>query len=822
LIGEGETGLLRLALLLLTVGLLAAGALAFRQWRARRRAEAVGAEAEARANSADTALVAAPGSYWAWPAGSDDTAVGRAGVGLHTVLGLPPESLSTFDDVLDALARGDALQLSVDTASLRRSGIGVSFAATSADGHRSLEFRGARARRDQEDSGADTVWVRDVSAAAAESKRLMEQVTEMTAQSAGLRNVFDGLDLPIWVRGPEFTPVYCNRAFARAVDEQDPASAIAAAREIAGGPTGWGQALAHEAQHSGDAVTRSLHVVIGGERRYLDITEFPIAGSGAWRVVGFAVDRTDADEARDELARHMVAHAEVLEKLGTGISVYGADTRLQFFNTAFAHMWGLEPEWLATVPTEGEVLEELRTRRFFPEQPDFQDFKRKRLELFTSLIEPQEELLHLPDERVFRMVVSPHPQGGLLFTFEDVTDRLALEQSYNTLIAVQSETLDNLHQAVAVFGPDGRLKLFNPAYARIWGLDSVMLRGEPRVAEIIDAVRHLFIPRDEWESLRSKLLAGVSDRTARAGRFERGDGTTLDYAAVPLPDGAMLFSYIDVTDSVSVQRALNERNQALLAADQLKTEFVTNVSYELRTPLNTIIGFTEILSNQYFGTLNHRQAEYAGGVLDASQQLLALIDNILDLALVESGRLSLELGTVKIHSMLESVVALAREAASKSRVAINLDCAEDAGIITGDERRLKQALFNVISNAIKYSSPGEAIELSAERVAGGVRLSVVDHGPGIPADDQERIFERFERGHGGDQRPQGVGLGLALVRSYIELHGGTVALRSQPGEGTGIYITVPETPPGAAGLEAEIRGADEGGPPDLTGESSGI
>jgi signal transduction histidine kinase len=250
-----------------------------------------------------------------------------------------------------------------------------------------------------------------------------------------------------------------------------------------------------------------------------------------------------------------------------------------------------------------------------------------------------------------------------LFTFEDVTDRLALEQSYNTLIAVQSETLDNLHQAVAVFGPDGRLKLFNPAYARIWGLDSVMLRGEPRVAEIIDAVRHLFIPRDEWESLRSKLLAGVSDRTARAGRFERGDGTTLDYAAVPLPDGAMLFSYIDVTDSVSVQRALNERNQALLAADQLKTEFVTNVSYELRTPLNTIIGFTEILSNQYFGTLNHRQAEYAGGVLDASQQLLALIDNILDLALVESGRLSLELGTVKIHSMLESVVALAREAA---------------------------------------------------------------------------------------------------------------------------------------------------------------
>src|SRR6185312_3652721 len=175
--------------------------------------------------------------------------------------------------------------------------------------------------------------------------------------------------------------------------------------------------------------SESHHIVIAGSRRLMEFTEAPLDGSG--ELVGFAQDFTD------------------LENIQVAIAIYGPDTKLTFFNTAFAGLWRLEEDWLVTEPTLDEVLERLRERRRIPEHADFRALKRQQLAMFTSLIEPQEELLHLPDERTLRLVISPHPFGGLTFVYEEVTDKLALERSYNTLIEVQRETLDNLYEAIA-------------------------------------------------------------------------------------------------------------------------------------------------------------------------------------------------------------------------------------------------------------------------------------------------------------------------------------------------------------------------------------
>ena len=418
----------------------------------------------------------------------------------------------------------------------------------------------------------------------------------------------------------------------------------------------------------------------------------------------------------------------MLEKLGTAIVIFGPDTKLQFFNANFVNLWGLDEDWLRTEPTHGEILEELRAHRRLPEQVDFQAYKKERLELYTSLIEPSEELMHLPDERVLRTVVNPHPFGGLLFTFEDVTDRLTLERSYNTLIAVQRESLNNLHEAVAVFGDDGRLKLHNPAYERIWHFTPETMEGEPRVTEIVEGAKDLFRYDGDWPSFKEKVISRTIDHTPRTGRFERTDGTVLDYASVPLPDGAILFSYLDVTDSINIERALRERNEALETADRLKSEFVANMSYELRTPLNTIIGFTEILANQYFGTLNERQVDYTRGILESSQQLLHLIDDILDLAMIQAGRLALELQPVDIKAMMTSLLGLFEERAIKQGVALKLDCAKNIGEMVADGRRLKQALFNLISNSIRHTPEKGKITLSAKRDGENIILTVADTG----------------------------------------------------------------------------------------------
>jgi signal transduction histidine kinase len=479
-----------------------------------------------------------------------------------------------------------------------------------------------------------------------------------------------------------------------------------------------------------------------------------------------------------------------LNNLSTAISIFGPDKRLIYYNKAYAELWQQDEDWLNRDPTHSEVLEELREGRRIPEQTDFPAYKQGFMRLYTDLLETREDVIYAPDGRVLRQVISPHPFGGLFFLAEDITDTLVLERSYNTLIAVQQETLDNLYEAVAVFGGDGRLKLANSAYARIWQLDEAMLTGEPHISEIVEAVRPILLETENWPKLRDILIAQATARENISGQMRRRDDVVVNFASVALPDGNALFTYVDVTDSVNVEMALVERNEALEAADRLKSEFLANVSYELRTPLNVIIGFTEVLGSEFFGTLNKQQKEYTDDILFSSNQLLELINNILDLASVEAGQMDLDVNLFDVHEVLENVMTLAREPASKQKLRLALDCPGDFGAIEGDERRIKQVMYRLLSNAMKFSDPGGEIKIGALRQDGEIGLYIADNGIGMSAADQKLVFEKFRRANPSD-RQRSVGLGLSLVKSFVELHGGRVELDSTLGKGTRVTCFLP-------------------------------
>ena len=588
-------------------------------------------------------------------------------------------------------------------------------------------------------------------------------------EAANLREMLDAVPMPVWRRGPHLTLVDCNRAYADALDTTAEL-ALAEGRELA----------------SGARPGERRHVVIGGSRRLFEIGEMNCETGAA---IGFAVDRTDLETAEAELRRHINAHAEVLEGVGTSIAIYGPDKRLRFFNTAFASMWGLAEDWLAAEPSFGDVLERLRERRCLPEVVDFRAFKCERARMFTSLIEPQQELMHLPDGRTLLLSVSPHPFGGLTFVHEDVTDRLALERSCNTLTQVRRATLDHLFEGIAVYGSDGRLKLHNPAYLAIWALSEDDVAGEPHIGEIVEKTRAFLDDGGDWMAMKQRIIAKVTSHALTSGPLYRKDGSMLQEGMVPLPDGNVLLTYLDVTDTSRVERALRERNEALVTAGRLKSEFIANVSHELRTPLNAVIGFAEILNNQYFGDLNSRQLEYSRGILASSHQLIKLINDILDLATIEAGYMVLETGRVEVSEMLQAVLTLTCERARNRDLEIELRCPPDIGTVAADERRLKQALFNLISNSIKFTPPGGAISIEAERREGELLLIVADTGIGIPQSEQARVLEKFERG----TQQSGAGLGLSLVKSLIELHGGTVTIESATGRGTRIICRLPIT-----------------------------
>jgi signal transduction histidine kinase len=355
------------------------------------------------------------------------------------------------------------------------------------------------------------------------------------------------------------------------------------------------------------------------------------------------------------------------------------------------------------------------------------------------------------------------------------------------LTKVRRATLDHLFEGIAVYGSDGRLKLHNPAYLALWELSEEDVAGEPHIGEILEKTRALLDNSGDWDARKERTISKVTAQAPASGPVYRTDGSMLQEATVPLPDGNVLVTYLDVTDTARYERVLRERNEALETAARLKSEFVANVSHELRTPLNAVIGFADILTNQYFGDLNPRQLDYTRGILQSSQQLLGLINDILDLATIEAGYMVLETSRVEIFDMLKAVLALTRGRARSRGLEIELCCPPAIGAIAADERRLKQALFNLVSNAIKFTPPGGAIRIEAERRESELLLTIADSGIGIPPSDQARMFEKFERG----MLRSGAGLGLSLVKSLIDLHGGAVTIDSAVGRGTTITCRLP-------------------------------
>ena len=253
--------------------------------------------------------------------------------------------------------------------------------------------------------------------------------------------------------------MWANRAWLGAADAQSVEDAVARDASFDRGV----QALTVDAANASGRREALRWAPLNGKRRAFQVTAEPLEGGGAGAV---AVDVTEAEETREALKRHVAAHDETLNRLADGVAIFGPDRRLSFHNTAFGELWGAEPAWLAEAPTHGEVLDRLRQRRRLPETADYAAWKARELSFYEQLQVQPDELWSLPDGRTLRVVRQPHPFGGLLLLFSDITGELRLRAQYNSLVQVQQATLDKLNDAVAVFGSDGRLRLHNEAFER--------------------------------------------------------------------------------------------------------------------------------------------------------------------------------------------------------------------------------------------------------------------------------------------------------------------------------------------------------------------
>ena len=264
----------------------------------------------------------------------------------------------------------------------------------------------------------------------------------------------------------------------------------------------------------------------------------------------------------------------------------------------------------------------------------------------------------------------------------------------------------------------------------------------------------------------------------------------LDAVTAPLPDGATLVTFRNVTDMVMVERALTERNEALEMAAKIRNDFVHHVSYQLRTPLTTIIGFAQVLDNDAVGALNDKQREYLGYIGASSASLLSIINDVLDLATIDAGVMQLELTDVDIRAAMQAAVDAVQDRLAENQTRVEMRCAKDIGSFRADAQRVRQVLFNLLSNAIGFSDKGGLVVIDASREGDEIVFKVRDQGQGIAPDLMNRIFDRFETRSTGTQH-RGAGLGLSIVQSFVTLHKGHVSVDSTPGQGTLVKVTFP-------------------------------
>jgi signal transduction histidine kinase len=614
--------------------------------------------------------------------------------------------------------------------------------------------------------------------------------SEMKRELARFQALLDRLPQPAWLRDKDGNISWTNAAYNQTVER--PAGGHA--NDILEGAARRKAALARS---NGTNFHERAAVTASGRRRMFEMFETPHEGGSA----GLAVDMTELESLKSDLVRRIESHRKTLDELATGVAIFAADQRLAFHNHAFRQLWQIDAAFLAQEPTDMAILDRLRAKEVLPEPTDFRAWKAHLQEAYRA-VEPREHWWHLPDGRTLRVVQTPNPEGGVTYLFDDVSERINLESRYNALTRVQRETLDHLRDAVAVFGSDGRLRLHNPTFTQMWKLPPAELATEPHAVRVFALCRVLHQPEEPWEMLKTAVTTLPESRKPVFGRIERADGSTIDLGTVPLPDGATLVTFSDVTAATNVERALTDRNEALVAAGLLKSNFVKHVSYELRAPLTNVIGFAELLADPGTGELNERQREYAGHILDSSAGLYTIINDILDLATIDAGAMELELGIVDIRGAVDAAIEGMRGRLADTGITLDIQVPPAIGSFVADEKRVRQVLFNLLSNAIGFSPEDRPVRLEALRGDGQVIFRVTDQGRGISPEHIGTVFERFETRTEGS-RHRGVGLGLSIVRSFVELHGGAVSIESTPGEGTTVTCTFPVDGGGKSRVAAE-------------------
>lgn len=699
---------------------------------------------------------------------------------LAVMMDLSQGANSSFDALLEHFSAAGAEALSGAINTMRADDRPFTLELGDAAGARSFLVSGFRTKTEENKGAVDTLWVRETTDGNARLAALAGRAEEAERKNILLKQAFDTLPFPVWLRGEDLQIAACNPAYAKAVRAGSPEQAVLLGGELVYEKSPReAKVLAAAARASGKEMKTGEFVVIDGKRRRVEASEIPLPAraSGKRGTIGFVRDVTREQELEDSLKSHIASHNGVLEHLKTAIATFDADMRLQFYNTSFMNLWDLEAEWLDKSPTYSHILDMLREKRRLPENRDFNAYKTREIKFFTSLVSTTEDILHLPSGMTLRRMLTPHPQGGLLITYEDVTGHLTMERSMTMLNETQYTVLNNLREAVLLFGSDGRLRLANAAYLNLWQVGDPDFNTPPlTVVEVIEKQKPFFENEDNWETLKEQLLGVATTHTGEIFQILRPDGKVLEFSAAGLPDGGVFVSFLDVTEeerntslAQEKEMLLSRFKQTTVQAEKLRAVFLEQLGREINPQLSALTDTVKKLADGGNLRFNRRQKAFLQTIFAASTELKNLFGDMVDLALIETGSAVLELECIDIGALLNGVLNAVKEEARLKNVALNLTCPDELPTLVADKKRLKQVLFYLVNNAVAAAFKDGNVALSVQ--IGDKNLIVAIEETSLDVKNESDTVNFAARN----------GFAASLIRGFIEMHGGVLSVSDKNG-----------------------------------------
>jgi signal transduction histidine kinase len=700
-----------------------------------------------------------------------------------------PNFLTDLSGHEAGLSNEDTAALVRDTAAVQKTGRTFARALRAQGSSRTLLVRGSPAATRLAASGAVILWWFDVTESQTEIGRLGEEVARLGLAFNRLSALIEASPVPMWYRGADMKLALVNSAYVHAVEAENADDAVARGLELVdAGNTINPLATAMKAFESQKAESNIAPVTIAGDRRAMRLVDVPLGEAG---VAGYAIDVEDVERASAAFRRFAATQRDTLDRLSAGVVQFGPDRTLIFCNQPFERQFALKPEWVAERPNFDRLLDRMREAGRVPETRDFPGWKAERREWFTSPDGAIEENWIISGGQHLRLVVQPLPDGGLLLIFEDRTEQAQLASARDTLLRVRTATFDTLFEAIGVFEADGRLHLWNNKFRDLWGFEEAFFAGHPHVDALAEAAAGKLSASGRAAVIREAVRSATIERKQKSGRLAMKDGRHFEFAAVPLPDGNALLALLDITDSRKVERVLRDRADALEEADKVKTAFVANMSYELRTPLTSISGFAEMLDQGFGGALEPAAKDYVAAILDSTGRLSGLVDRVLDLTQNDAGSLPMERKPIELAVLLLDAARDYKPAAAAKTLDFAVEIDPSVGAIRGDAKRMRQAVDHLLDNAIAFTPAYGRVLFHASGDEKSALIVVSDNGPGMDAAAQAAALDRFSRVTESRDGGSALGLGLPLARQFVEAHGGTLTLMSEPGEGTAISVVLP-------------------------------